>query len=276
MRHTILAAVLILFFCGGAFAAQFGPPVAATEGFGDFSITAGYTRLSSTWGEDSTVFDGIDIDQHIYYLQGTMGLAQGWDIYLRSGASSLSADGIYVISGVPTSDEEFENGPILFASIGFNGRVYQGEIFSFGLFGQASYFDTFEDTAKSTGAIQSSTTTGIIWTLDRATASFDEMWMVDVGIAAQAKIEGVDLYFGPLFYYGRTETKSFVYGVQTTSSVTPGAPVSAVAYEPELEENGNIGLLIGARWPFKNNYSLDVEFQKRSNFNTSLALTYSF
>ncbi|MDT8423649.1 MAG: hypothetical protein RQ724_07730 [Desulfuromonadales bacterium] len=265
MRHLILSVMLVMLFCGGVSAAQFGTPVAATEGFGDFSITAGYSRLSSTWGEDSIHFEGIDIDHHVYYLQGTMGLAQGWDIYLRSGASSLSTDDIYVISGVKTSDEEFENGPNLFASIGFNGWVYQGEIFSFGLFGQASYFDTFEDTAKGTGTSRSSTTGP--WTMDRATASFDEMWMVDVGIAAQAKIEGVDLYCGPLFYYGRTEVKSFVYG----SSVLRG-----VAYEPELEENGNIGLLIGARWPFKNNYSLDVEFQKRSNFNTSLALTYTF
>lgn len=128
--RTFITSLLALFLNAGvAFAlAPLGPPVADLEqqqisiGF-DYSFGETDVEVSG-YG----VSDTVDVDSDMFLAKFAYGITDGWNVFLRLGATSLDSDG-------------FDSGTEFAWGIGTKGTVLRNEQLSWGLLGQIHWFE---------------------------------------------------------------------------------------------------------------------------------------
>lgn len=258
---------LVLFFIVGLgvadlSAAQSGPVKSGYEGFGDGGVSFGYSRLSSDWGTDGAEFKGLELKADQYYLQLNMGLAEDWLGYLRGGLAVLTAQNAFVFS-----DAEFENGPLPFVSLGFNGAIFKGKSLTIGVNGHGSYLGNYSDEEIGSGADSTGSTVAVEETID-----FYDLWQVDGGVTVEGTVEGVALYAGPLFYWAQMRAKETATWFDSIQS----AYLSNEIHASDVEESAGVGFVLGARWYMANGFTFDVELKQKSDLNVDLGFSYNY
>lgn len=260
-RHLILVVCLTLFFASQTWAGQFGPITSRVQP-GQFYLGGGYMWLSEEL--DAGIFNGasdyLETKQNSLYLQGGVGIAKGWEGYIRVGVAdfNIGDDGAYQFLSSSESSNELRP----FVAAGIGGPVYSGKTLTVGPFLQVSYYSDYEDEKRGTYS-------GLA---GKEELNLDNALAVDLGFSFEVAMEGAVLYAGPMYSFYDSEIKSIFtadggLGVETVPSDGSGE---------DLKLDTAFGGFIGINWPLTQTLQLNVEGQYRSGLGIGANLIYAF
>ncbi len=250
---VVLALALILVVCAhGAFAAQpLGGPVEAEKG--KWAFSAGYFYSQDRY-KSSTISGDFDpkVSTYTYFGQLAYGVAQGWDIYVRSGV---------VDAKLAQSDVDFSANGKFFAAVGTHGTLFEKKDWhlQLGPIANVAYYSNWTD--RRTGPLVGTTGTGL------TSITLKEHWSANVGIGFRwSPSEFFTLYGGPFWNYETAKLQSNGYIRRTAFSGSGN----------NIEGDKSIGSRLGVRIPFKNEWSLNFEAQMKDYFGAGGWLTLNF
>jgi hypothetical protein len=179
---VILAFILVL-SAAAAFASSQPVGGVATAQPGKVDLSAGYFYSKDKW--DSNTVDGnATIKTNMYYGQLGYGVAPGWDVYLRAGATESKGEG----------DLDLKSNAKFFASVGFHGRLFEYKPWNlaFGPVGNLAFYENYSERSSAmVGGAQASGTLGL-----------KDHYSADIGFGFQWKpIKGWTIFGGPFYHY---------------------------------------------------------------------------
>ncbi|MFO7982560.1 MAG: hypothetical protein R6V08_03820 [Desulfuromonadales bacterium] len=268
-KLLLLAFVVLLATITPGFAAPIGP-LATMDDKGLF-YGIGYSYVDTDWEpetEGSTFYSAENLETQQHQVQVHLGLnfAKGWSAYVGGGLSTIKAENAYRTSsadadaGADFNPDAFEDDFSPYGTAGFHGALYDGRTLDVGFFAQVNYHSEFEDEIVSTGDLGSGTESF------RENFKLEMEWDGVAGLLLQGELEGALLYGGPIFYTSKADAESVITGQISGISRT----------RTEVEESESVGAVAGVRWMLKNDVSLDLELQKRSQLNVGLTLNKYF
>ncbi|PLX93834.1 MAG: hypothetical protein C0621_06680 [Desulfuromonas sp.] len=267
MKKMICAIFLCLLGATVCWGANYGA-ADSDLGAGDILLSTGYIHLPSEWsaGDYATLLGFSDapfeVLQSQYYVQAGVGLGGGWQAYLRGGVADLEVEGGMVFT---SSDVQGDLGPTVAG--GFGGPVYRGKTLTVAPFVQGTYFSSYEDFAVGQVDVTPSAAKTLVDAVERI--SYKDGWTVEGGLAFELRMEGAQLYFGPLLLGGEMSVEEVVDLADNT--------VYSDSYVPYvLEPATNVGAFAGIRWPLGEKGVLDLESRMVGGFTVGLSLGTTF
>lgn len=259
MRRSVLLVSIVFFFLTvtPALSANIGPVKPAVPE-GDILFGLGYMYSDSRW-EDGGTWEGLEMQQNLFFGHAGLRFSKNWFTYLRGGISTLDADDAFLSGG------DFEGEDVVpFISGGVNGVFYDNGTFAIGPYAQGTYYLTdVDDSRRYSGIIDSATGFETI----EETVTFDEMWEVRAGMHFQIEMEGAQLYAGPMYYITEADIESRSSGLTSGVSGTVSKTV---------EEEDNFGFVAGVQWQLLDDLSLEFETQIRKAMDFGLVLNKRF
>jgi hypothetical protein len=253
--------VLLLVVSDLVYAGQFGPPE-PDAGHGKFSVGIGYFFNSN----EVKISPDIDtakgkINQNYTYLKLGYGFIKNWEIYTNIGGMDFQQDSDNFSFDMKSSFKPF-------GSIGIKGLLWGNSNFGIGPFIQAGFSSGFKDEKWSNDPDPDG---------DNAYLRNEvkNLWDVNLGISAQAKIEKI-VFFGGAFVFKKRaelEHKADVYDYQGGTYVYHH---SLGSYTVDIKERSNIGGFVGVKLPLIKRLNFEVEGQYNGKFSAGWLLTYSF
>ncbi|WP_298038205.1 hypothetical protein [uncultured Desulfuromonas sp.] len=250
---------LLLFFLGAGLshAGPFGP-LSSDLAPGQIDLGTGYFHVSADWEGASRDFSDIKLNQNQLYLQMGIGLGRHWEATVRGGVADWQMENAYVLE-----NGDSDNSLLPYGTVTLKGPLFIGKALEIGSFFQGSYFSLYDDSAT---AVAQDSQTGTLIT-GREKVFFDNLWEFNIGLAFQIELEGAYLYGGPFYHMAETDVRN-VFSASGFSSEK--------LREETLEEENNMGVVLGIRWPLRNGLNIDLEGQYKSSVSIGTAVSYAF
>lgn len=189
----------------------------------EFEQNQAYAQIGAVFGDTST---------------------PNYEVFARIGFADFDAD-----------DGDFEGGTEPIYAVGMRTEFYQGQIFGIGGVFQASYIDSFHDSATYSFEGESL----------KVSQSIERIYDVELGIPVQAKAgDNALFYFGPVVY---------LTGADMDLKATDG--IVSVSVDTEIEENKNVGVYGGLALR-TGNMSFEVEGKYKSDFAVDALISFAF
>jgi len=269
-KLLVLASAVLLATITPGFAAPVGP-LATMDDKGLF-YGVGYSYVDTDWepeteGANFYSAGGLETQQHQLQLHLGLKFAKGWRVYVGGGFSTLDAEHIYRTTDADAeistdfNPDDFEDDFTPYGTAGVSGVLYDGRTLDVGVFAQVNYQSEYEDEVFSTADLGSGSESV------REEFKLEMEWDGIAGLLFQGELEGAFLYGGPIIYTSEATVKSIVTG--QSSGLVDNQSI-------DIEESESVGAVAGIRWMLKDDVSLDLELQKRSQLNAGLTLNKSF
>lgn len=220
-----------------------------------FSLGVGYSYYAGKWGSSDANWREIKFISNQPYVQAGYEM-KDFEAYLRLGTADLKIGNVFASgSGVFGSKQDFYGSMKPFATAGIK---YSLKYPSFGIspFLQVNLYSSYKDST-------SGTIFGFSATQEVEIKNPRE---VNLGVAFQSKVRGVNLYAGPVV--GRSEasveSKLIVSGVGTAANSTT------------YREKNNYGIFAGLQAPLGKKFALEVQGRMKSEFSGGIALIHKF
>lgn len=255
LKSVLIAIVVSLFLVTPAFSSTIGP-VGPTLAEGGVFLGLGYNQTNTKWDE-SGAFAGLKMQQDTYFIQAGYASSGGWLGYLRGGVSAFTAENAFSSSTIGFVGDY----AVPFATVGLNGTFFNNGDVVIGPFVQGSYYGESEQTRIFSNVLIDSIFQNAV---EKVTLT--DLWEVKAGVQIQLQIEGTHLYAAPMFYISRVDILQQVVG-----SVSPGGTRFKT-----IEEDGNLGVLVGAEWRLLEGVTLGLEAQFKSDYEIGLILNKRF
>ncbi len=262
MRKLVSILAVSVLVCGLTVAGEVGPPEPA-ESLSNvpLSVGVGYERHEAVYKPSSSsnlgVIGEVTAIQERAYLQAAFQLNDAFEIYSRIGGANLNLKnsildmgtlGSLFGAGFRAKDSSMR----LYTTLGAKGMLYEDDNIGVGPYIQASYFTPYRDRVSvAPGAY--------------VTLRVKDMWDVNTGITAQARIGSAVVYAGPMLYASGARV-----------SVADDTGFVGGTLRKNFAEKGMIGSFIGARIPLPEGMQLGVEGRYRSALSMGVSLTKAF
>ena len=264
MRKLVLAATVFVLAGSLVVAGEVGPPQPSETSDIPLSVGVGYERHEAVYKPSSSsnlgIIGEVTAKQERAYLQVAFALNDMFEVYSRVGGANLNLKNSILdlgtlgpLAGVDSFRAK-DSSMRFYTTLGAKGMLYEDDNIGVGPYIQASYFTPYRD--------RISLAPGVYGTL-----RVKDMWDVNAGLSAQARIGSAVVYGGPMLYASGARVSV------SENIITPGGSTMRKRFE---EEGSNIGSFIGARIPLPEGMEVGVEGRYRSAFSMGISLTKAF
>jgi hypothetical protein len=181
-----------------------------------------------------------DFQQAQAYVQLGYALTRSLEVYVQGGAADLTVEDLF-------DRDDFEDGFRPFGAVGFKSLLMDRKPLGIGVFAQGTVFSDYDDLG----------TVGGIPTKVELSSAFELVG----GVVLQSALDGAILYGGPYFYTREGDVDVTIGALQASGS---------------FEEDGNLGVFLGMRWPLRNGINVDLEGHLRTGVSIGADILYSF
>ena len=226
-----------------AYAVEIGSPELTADA-NDIAFSLHYYYDESDWDTGSRKGNRIldQLERQGVVGKFTIGLHKNLEVFARLGLEDMESD--------PALNEyRFTSRGDSFVGVGMKGVVFRNDDWTVGPFIQYTGFSN----QSIAGNIADG---GVLRPLDVEVEDFSTL---EAGVSAQYSLEKFDL-FGGLYAYKTDADVSGTYD---------GAPL-----ETDIEEDGNLGLFIGANYAISNNWLASAEAQVNSGAGIAIGIHY--
>jgi hypothetical protein len=180
VKKTVILAIFLFHLGAGlAAAGQFGPAESEARR-GRANLGVGYHYYTDNWEFKKNM--SADVSQDQFFLHLHLGLFPSGEVYLKLGNANLKIDD--GMSSLATGLHDFKAKGRLYETVGIKGVFVRGPFLDVGGFLEGSIFSTYKDVNISGTKFMT-----------------DNIYMANVGLTFQHRIEKGIVYAGPFYQY---------------------------------------------------------------------------
>jgi hypothetical protein len=253
---TCVVTAALIAFAGMALAGQELGSATPQNPKGRWSVGAGYYYYEAKWkAKDADQLDLSEVKQNMIFGDVGYGFAENWEAYLKVGGADWSSLGALPVA--PRGNVEADYKP--FFSLGLRGSIYREHHFAFGFMGQYNWFSNYEVTQTGQTGVD-------VKEPYEATAKFRSLYDINLGVNFDYVPSWGVFYLGVFWYHGAGKADA---------SVKVGDD-PADTFASDIEENGYMGGLAGAKLLFGRGWNVNVEGQYKTKPSVSVSLNKVF
>ena len=247
MRKALVTIFLLTMMGGMAWAGPFGP-VESTLQPGQFSVGLGGFYSDMKWKSRLAV-SGVtlgDVTTKSFqeFLQASIGVAPGWEIYGRVGGASMKMN---------DNTFTYNDAMRVYGGLGAKGLFWSDKTYGIGAFAQGNMYSDHK--GHDMGIVAGN---GVF-----VQGELKSQYDVAAGLIGQMKLQSATLYLGPFWYYGHAKLSVAALNIGASGSDT-------------LKEKTSVGGVLGVGIPLTKAIDLSVEAQVRDRVSGGAVFSHRF